>query len=416
MSRSLRLLAGTAAVLAGLSTAQAQDVKLSGLVQVWYTQMLDSNLRLNSVANYYNLRSEYKENAFNIRRTEIKAAGKIVDGVKFEVMLDPSIATSATNPMILQDAAIEFELAPGFDFKIGQFKTLQTMEGLTSSSEILFAERSQLGRGFGDKRDRGAVLSYAFGDPKEFGAKLSVGAFNGMSDAISGKGNDTNAGKDGVLRLDMNVGKEHKFGVYTLQGTTDVKDTTGTAIAANPGGLWPTQQAIYDNKDKVQNVGAFYEFQNDSWIANAEYITGTLGRRNPTLAAASPTVKREHLDQKFIGYYVTGGYKMGNHTLLARYDMMNYNSGDNWYTAYNPYTETAVGVPLQVNGAPVDYSPKFTEITLGYTYAFKPEKVKAANIKVNYINRSKNFLKPYGTTQTKEQGGDTLMVAFQVAF
>jgi len=406
MSRSLRLLAGTAAVLAGLSTAQAQDVKFSGLVQVWYTQMLDSNLRLNTVANYYNLRDEYKENGFNIRRTEIKAAGKIVDGVKFEVMLDPSISTSATNPMILQDAAIEFELAPGFDFKIGQFKNLQTLEGLTSSSEILFAERSQLGRSFGDKRDRGAVLSYAFGDPKEFGAKLSVAAFNGMSDAISGKGGDTNAGKDGVLRLDMNYGREHKFGVYTLQGTTDVADKSGLAIASNPGGLWPTQQAIYDNKDKTQNIGAFYEFQNDSWILNAEYLTGTLGRRKATLAASSPTAKREHLDQKFTGYYATVGYKMANHTILARYDMLNWNSGDNWYTAANPYIT-----------ATKDISPKFTEITLGYTYAFKPEKVKAANIKVNYINRSKNFLQPYAPAlQTKEQGGDTVMVAFQIAF
>jgi phosphate-selective porin len=409
MSPSLRLLAGTAAVLAGLSTAQAQDVKFSGLVQVWYTQMLDSNLRSNTVANYYNLRGEYKENGFNIRRTEIKASGKILDGVKFEVMFDPSIATGTTNPMILQDAAIEFELAPGFDLKIGQFKTLQTMEGLTSSSEILFAERSQLGRGFGDKRDRGAVLSYAFGDPKAFGAKLSAAAFNGMSDAISGKGADTNAGKDGVVRLDMNIGKEHKFGVYTLQGTTDVADKTGSAIApAAPGATWPgvTQQAIYDNKDKTQNLGAFYEFQNDSWILNAEYLTGTLGRRNPTLAAATPTVKREHLDQKFTGYYVTGGYKMGSHTILARYDRMNFNSGNDWYTPASPYVTAAT-----------DYTPKFTEITLGYTYAFKPDKVKAANIKVNYINRSKNFLRPNAlASQTQEQGGDTLMVAFQVAF
>ncbi|MFZ1612598.1 MAG: porin [Holophaga sp.] len=407
MSRTLRLLAGTAVVLAGMSTAQAQDFKFSGLVQVWYTQMLDSNLRNNSVANYYNLRGEYKENGFSVRRTEIKVAGKILDGVKFEVMLDPSIATSTTNPMILQDAAIEFELAPGLDFKVGQFKTLQTMEGLTSSSEILFAERSQLGRAFGDKRDRGGVLSYSFGDPKAFGAKISAAAFNGVSDAVSGKSNDTNAGKDAVVRLDMNVGKEHKFGVYTLQGTTDVTDKTGVSIApAAPPAGWPNQAAIYDNKDKTQNIGAFYEFQNDSLILNGEYIVGTLGRRNPTLAAATPAVKREHLDQKFLGYYVTAGYKMGSHTLLARYDVLNYNSGDDWYTATSPYVS-----------ATTDYTPKFTEIVLGYTYAFKSDKVKAANIKVNYINRSKNFLKPNALTlQTKEQGGDTLMVGFQVAF
>ncbi len=364
MSHRLRLLAGTAVALAGLSAAQAQEVKLSGLVQAWYTQMLDSNLRQNGVANYYNLRSEFKENGFSIRRTEIKASGKILDGVKFEVMLDPSIKTEDKNPMILQDAALEFELMPGLELKIGQFKTLQTMEGLTSSSEILFAERSQLGRAFGDKRDRGAVLGWAFGDPKGFGARLSLGAFNGMSDAISGKGGDTNSGKDLVARLDMNVGREHRLGLYTLQGTTDVKDTTGSAIAANPGAPWPSQEAIYDTKDKTTNMGAFYEFQGESWILNAEVITGLLGRRYPTLAASGATVKRQHLDQKFTGYYATAGYKLGAHTFLARYDRMNFNSGDDWYTATSPYVTAAT-----------DFSPEFTEITLGYTYAFNPEKV-----------------------------------------
>jgi hypothetical protein len=408
MSLSHRLLAGTALALAGLTPAAAQSVSVGGDVQVWYTQMLDSNLRNNAVANYYNLRDEFKENGFTIRRAEIKLSGKIVDEVEYEVMFDPSIKTDpAKEPMILQDAFIKYAIVPGLEFKVGQFKTLQTMEGNISSTELLFAERSQLGRAFGDKRDRGAVLSYAFGDPKEFGAKFSVGAVNGMTDSpAKGKVGDANAQKDLIARLDMNVGKEHKFGVYTLQGSTDQKDTTGISIAANPGGLWPTQQDIYDNKDKTSNLGAFYEFQNESWIANAEYITGLLGRRAATLGVGN-TPKREHLDQKFTGYYVTAGYKMGAHTILARYDMLNYNSGDQWYTATSPYITPGV----------TDYSPKFTEITVGYTYAFKPEKVKAANIKVNYINRSKNFLKPNAAAlQTKEQGGDTLMVGLQVAF
>jgi len=126
-------------------------------------------------------------------------------------------------------------------------------------------------------------------------------------------------------------------------------------------------------------------------------------------------VKREHLDQKFMGYVATLGYTFGPHTLLARYDHMNYNAGDDWYTDWNPYTHTAVGVRRLVNGAAVDYSPAFTEVSFGYLYAFKPDVVKAANIKVNYVARSKNFLVPR-VGQTGEQGGDTLSVAFQVAF
>ena len=44
-----------------------------------------------------------------------------------------------------------------------------------------------------------------------------------------------------------------------------------------------------------------------------------------------------------------------------------------------------------------------------------PEKLKAANLKVNYTLRSRNFLAPRAG-QSGEQGGDTLSVALQVAF
>ena len=101
---------------------------------------------------------------------------------------------------------------------------------------------------------------------------------------------------------------------------------------------------------------------------------------------------------------MTGAYTLGQHTFLARYDHMNYNQGDDWYTATNPYkTATA------------DYSPEYSEVTLGYLYAWKPEKVKSANFKLNYIMRSENFLKPV-SGQTGEQGGNTLVAALQVAF
>jgi len=412
MSRSFRLLTGTAIALAGLTTVQAQAPKLSGLAQVWYTQMLNNNLRLNSTSTsspkYYNLRSEFQENSFAIRRVELKVDGKITDDVSYEVMVDPTISSGS----ILQDAAIKYKLPFNAEIKVGQFKNLQTLEGGTSSSELMFAERSQMGRTFGDDRNRGGIVSFGFGDPKEFGAKLHLGVFNG-----SGKANDVNAQKDIVARLDMNVGKEHTFGVYTLQGSTNVKDTSDASIApATPPAGWPTQAAIYDNKDKTSNIGAFYKFSNSEWHASFEAISGLLGRRFATLASpALTTPNRQHLDQKFMGYVGTIGYTVDNHTFVARYDMMNYNQGDDWYTPYNPYTHTAVGTPRLVNGAPVDYTPEFTEISLGYTYAFKPSAVKAANIKVNYVMRSKNFLVPR-STQSGEQGGDSLIVAFQVAF
>lgn len=414
MKRSTLFGMATLLLAGGATPAMAQAPKISGLLQVWYTQMLDNNLRLNAPygGKYFNLRPEFTENTFSIRRSEIKFSGSITEDVEYEVMMDPSINTSTGNPSILQDAAIVYKMGGGFEAKLGQFKNLQTYEGVTSSGEILFAERAQLARQFGDKRDRGAAFSYGFGDPKEFGGKATLAFFNGLNDSVAGKGNDTNAQKDFVARLDLNYGKTMKFGLYTLQGSTDQTDKGGLLAKTFTGvsTSLPTTAQILESKDKTTNMGAFYIYQDSTWLLSAEVMTGLLGRRFASVGTTG-AASRQHLDQKYMGYWVTGGYTMGNHTFLVRYDTANYNSGDDWYTAYNPYTQNVTtGAAL---GA--DYSPKYTEISAGYLYAFKPEKLKAANIKVNYINRSKNFLQPR-VGQTGEQGGDTVVVAFQVAF
>lgn len=98
-----------------------------------------------------------------------------------------------------------------------------------------------------------------------------------------------------------------------------------------------------------------------------------------------------------------------------RYDYFDFNAGDDWYTDYNPYKYSAVGVRRTVNGSVVDYTPCFTEATLGYTFVWDPKLVRRANFKLNYIWRSKNFLAP-NAGQSGEQGGDSLVAAFQVYF
>jgi hypothetical protein len=163
---------------------------------------------------------------------------------------------------------------------------------------------------------------------------------------------------------------------------------------------------IKDNKDKTTLMGAYYAFDNASWHLDFEYATGLLGRRFPTVFAAASAPLREHLDQKFAGYTLTGAYKMGNHWFLARYDLMNYNSGDDWYTATNPYKT-----------ATVDYSPKYTETVLGYNYVFVPTKSSQGKLKLDYVMRSKNFLQPLAAMgQTTEQGGDSFVASLMVAF
>lgn len=390
----------TLSIALAAASLQAQAPTVSGLVQVWYSQMMDNNLRLNNAGTtYFNgARSEYKENTFSVRRTEIKFAGKVSDEISWDVMLDPSISTSTSNPLILQDASIVWKPSKAIEIKVGQFKNLQTLEGVASSSELQLIDRSQMANAFGDVRDRGMAVSYLFGDATGLAGKATVATFNGQ-----GKANDANAQKDFVGRLEFTYGKNQKFGVYGLSGSTDQADKGALVAKTFTGAGAPTGAQVLENADKTTQYGAFYQYQDGTWYGAAEAITGQLGRRFASVGTAGAAA-RQHLDQKFMGLVLTGAYTINRHTMHLRYDSMNYNSGDQWYGAANPYKT-----------ATTDFSPKFTLITAGYTLAFNPAKVKAANLKLNYIMRSKNFLLPRAG-QTGEQGGDTLLAQFQVAF
>jgi len=411
MLNSKNIAIATLLLAAGLPVA-AQAPKISGLGQLWYVQNMDNNFRYidrgTSLAGPYDLLSQLRENGFTIRRVEFKVAGNATDKVEYEIMIDPT----RSSDIVLQDFSVKYKLPANIEFKAGQFKNIQTLEGMTSSSELLFAERSQMARKFGDVRDRGIVGSIGFGDPKSFTGRFHIGMFNS-----NGKNaQDSNAQKDIVARLEMNYGRVHAFGAYTLQGSTNLADTgslrAGT-FTNQPSSL--TDKDILDNKDLTNQYGAYYRFQTDHIHASAEVITGLIGRWYPSLntSGAPVNANRLHLDQSFMGYVATFGYTFDKHTFLGRYDYLNYNANNDWYaptsasSSYNPY--------IRPNGD--DYSPAYTEITLGYTYAFNVKSVKAANVKVNYVLRSKNFLTQRASAgQTGLQGGDSIVLCFQAAF
>jgi hypothetical protein len=330
-------------------------------------------------------------------------------------MFDPNNSNTATVPNnVLQDLVITWNAGNGISVKAGQFKMPTTYEAtMVAATNILFFERNQINRVFGDKRDRGIWGIYAFGDPKGFSGKINLAVSNGTTDDGSGGKNNENtvagsgnAQKDWTTRLEFAYGPEHKFGAYYREGVTGLKDSTFNAASAWTTASYVSAAQIKDNKDKTTIMGAYYAFDTATWHASAEAATGLLGRRFPTLfAAATTNPSREHLDQKFLGYAVDGAYKMGNHWFTARYDMLNYNTGDDWYTAANPYKPAAGG----------DFSPKYTEITVGYNYVFNPAKYGAGKLKLDYVHRSKNFLAPRAG-QTGEQGGDSLVASLMVGF
>src|SRR3989338_4387960 len=88
---------------------------------------------------------------FRIRRAEIKVNADFGNDARGFVMFDPAkspaVGTPATNDnKILQDIGVEFEIVPGLELVAGQFKIQTAAEGLQRSSDLLFPERSIVGR------------------------------------------------------------------------------------------------------------------------------------------------------------------------------------------------------------------------------------------------------------------------------
>ncbi len=425
-------IAGIAALLtAGFASAQTPTVKIEGvLLEFWATQMMDNNLRYNSTAapgagnaaKYYTLDSRFQENNFAVKRSEIYMSGTVTDTISWYLMFDPNNSNTTAAPNnVLQDFVLTWAPVKGFNIKAGQFKMPTAYEAtLVAAREILFFERNQINRRFADARDRGIWASYTYGDAKAFQGKLNFAISNGTTeDGAGGKNNENtltgagNAQKDYTFRFESTFLSKHKAGAYYREGVTNLKDSSMSA--ATVPASWtvgaPSATQIKDNKDKTTLMGAYYAFNTANFQVSAEYATGLLGRRYPSLFAAAGTAPlREHLDQKFTGYVVDGAYKMGNHWITGRYDMLNYNSGDNWYTAFNPYKNTTAGVATGN-----DLSPKYTEITVGYNYVFIPTKQSAGKLKLDYVMRSKNFLTPRAG-QTGEQGGDSLVASLMWSY
>lgn len=196
-------------IVAGPARARAEALKVSGLLQMWGT-VNGANIRLNAgdipPNRYYNLRPEFAKDGFTVRRTELRVSAKPLRKLEFTVMVDPSILTGS----MVQDAVVSLRPMARLLLRVGQFKTQQTHEGLLSSGDLLFAERGQAARAFGDTRDRGAVASWSFGDSVRVSGTASADVFNG-----SGRRDDLNRTKDVVVRFELRRGTRHLAGAYT---------------------------------------------------------------------------------------------------------------------------------------------------------------------------------------------------------
>ena len=156
-------------------THRSSAVAFNGLVQAWYAAG-DAGLR----------------DTFRIRRTELYFNGRITDGARWQVMVDPSKALAleagggavSQSTRILQNALVTFDVGPRAQVSVGQFKLPLGYEGRQPSGRLdtveraLFASDRARGGGLADVRDIGLLARWADGP-----VEVQGGVFNGIAES-----------------------------------------------------------------------------------------------------------------------------------------------------------------------------------------------------------------------------------------
>jgi hypothetical protein len=174
------------------------ELKFGLLLQIWY--VADDSPYSTSGGGNSTLGNNIGANTFRLRRSEIKLNGKVNGSWAFEVMFDPSKSitpqTSGTDGKILQDLAVTYTGFKGYELSLGQKKIILGEEGIRSSSELDFPERSQISRAYTDRRETGFFFKGDVAEPVTVFASFTNG---NPSNVLS----DTNDSLNSCGRLDL---------------------------------------------------------------------------------------------------------------------------------------------------------------------------------------------------------------------
>ncbi|HQR46045.1 MAG TPA: porin [Thermoanaerobaculia bacterium] len=246
------------------------------------------------------------QNTFRLRRAEIRMSGRWKD-LGFTVMLDPAksinTSSSAADGKILQDLAVSFFGLKGQEFSLGQLKIDITEEGMRSSSELWFGERSQITRAISDVRQTGFFYKGDFGDMVTIWSAVTNGT---LSNTIS----DTN---DTLL----------------YSGRGDVRPMKGLVVGTS-GGIGETQGGVAHRK--IWRWGGHakyggYDVPDSKLWAEIEYY-----------AAGDQQADGSMLERW--GWYGSVLYMIGNFQAGFRYDRINNNRN----VPLNNQTQYTVGL------------------------------------------------------------------------
>jgi hypothetical protein len=239
------------------------------------------------------------ENTFRIRRAYLGIGGDVSSRFSYKLLFTMPGASLA-----LYDAYVDVKLIEYLGIRIGQFQTPIGMEKLTSSSVVLFPERT-FASGFAIDRDLGVMLASRI---KFIG--LQVGLFNGQGRNVP----DINEAKDLAARLTLKpVDWLHVGGAYQMGTNTLVEvDSTGmyftdwdfnrwgAELTLTPWNLWLAAEFMGGADDETSLMTYYLE---TGWMFELS---------NTCFYGIQPAMRYEHNDldageEGFAETRITGG-------------------------------------------------------------------------------------------------------------
>ena len=337
-------------------TTKVGKLQISGLIQVWYYSIQNDTKGLfedDTLNDIHDTNEANDNDSFRVRRTELKFIMDINEYVKAEVMIDPareaqSFPAFSTNngtakrglntnlanvqggvgsaPRLLQDAFIEFHhLTPHHDFKIGQYKPPFGEEGIRSSSQLDFAERSMIGQ-LGDARDQGISMHGSWwSDPKDGRFQYWLGVFNGPGNYHTSGGqfqnrSDDNDAKDMLYRVlvrplwksenwgSLELGMSSEMGKHGEAGAHDPVDTPLNGLNRNT--TWAMRHdawAYYTPGGPVRGFWLRGEWQANKDRNAPQQVIDLLGQGGATGDQTTQTNGKPFWTN---GWYFAAGYKL----------------------------------------------------------------------------------------------------------
>jgi len=262
---------------------------------------------------------------YRIRRTELKFTMDIHENVQGVVMIDPARevsysqssraygsdfsggaaapaigGTGTTLNALLQDAYVKIhKLIPHHESQTGQFKPPFGEEGIRSSGELDFVERSWVGIK-GDARDLGSMVRGFWWDDR---FQYWAGVFNGAGDYHGTRGQaqnrgDTNDEKDFVYRLlvrpvwknetwgSLELGFSHQFGVHGESITDDLGRNNATTSPISLTGITANDNTNQQLKTNAYRMAAWFSYRPGS-VVRGWWIKGEYGRYHDVPAQGS---------------------------------------------------------------------------------------------------------------------------------